>query len=257
MRMPRTQQAYQLFREERGREALLCFKAEEHDVKHGLLVDVGCGKGYLTAYFARQGIDSIGIDINKKNIQEWKRLNRKADYVLGDALRIPLKSNCGRTLVLNDVLEHIPYHQAYALMEELKRISSEPAKIYISVANRYEIREPHTQIPFLTWLPRCMWEKVCLFLKNHRFNCYPYTYKEMHQVFVKNGMTAKDVTWIYAANKVFHEWYVGDHTTRTIVALLKRLSLAALAYTLAKKVSVLLFIYELNVSERVASLRVR
>lgn len=142
-------------REQRAKEAIICLKLTGHNPKSGLLLDLGCGSGYLTRYFLKLGIPAIGVDISRGGIKFAKRkIAPSGSFILADGVKLPFREGYFNTIILNDVLEHVPYNLANSMLNEVKRTLKVDGKLYISVANRYQIREPHTLFPFLTWFPR-------------------------------------------------------------------------------------------------------
>ena len=63
-------------REQRAKEAIVCLKLTGHNPKSGLLLDLGCGGGYLTRYFLKLGIEAVGVDVSRlKNVKNNKKFN--------------------------------------------------------------------------------------------------------------------------------------------------------------------------------------
>jgi hypothetical protein len=56
------------------------------------------------------------------------------------------------------------------------------------------------------------------------------------------GLIFDNYTWFYAMNKTSDINRIGDPTLKRVVEITKRLNLTALAYVIAEKVSVILFI---------------
>jgi SAM-dependent methyltransferase len=230
-------------RRQRAKEALTCLKLAGHNLRSGLLIDVGCGLGYLTQYFLDHGIEAIGVDISKEYLKTAKKISPKGRFILANGVKLPFRDEHFATVILNDVLEHVPYDCAYPILTEITRVLKTDGKLYISVANRYQIREPHTQIPFLTWLPRTCWNPICrLILKRQYQNYYPYTNRLLEKLCQEVGLIFDNYTWLYAMNKTSDINRIGDPTLKRLVEITKRLHLTALAYVIAEKVSVILFV---------------
>ena len=232
-------------REQRAKEALTCLKHAGHNPKSGLLLDLGCGRGYLTGYFLKQKIDAIGVDISKKAIKDARRRIPDGIFICADGTKLPFREGCFHTIILNDVLEHIPYNYGYSILSEMKRVLKDSGRIYISVANRYQIREPHTRIPFLTWLPKRWWDTFCYRLTKGtrlKYGCYPYTVRDLRKLTEKVGLACIDYTWLYAWNKLSNVELIGDPLLRSVVKVIKKFGLFKLAHVIAVKLSVILFI---------------
>jgi glycosyltransferase involved in cell wall biosynthesis/ubiquinone/menaquinone biosynthesis C-methylase UbiE len=233
-------------RKQRAKEALTCLKLAGHNAKSGLLIDVGCGLGYLTAHALDVGIKAIGVDVSKENVKVAKKeIAPNGSFILANGVKLPFRDECFTTIILNDVLEHVPYDLAHPMLNEIKRILKVDGKLYISVANRYQIREPHTQIPFLTWLPKPCWDTICRLIRKRPYqNYYPYTIGRLEKICRGVGLTCSDYTWFYAWEKCQNIKHIGDPALRGLVKTLRKLELFQMAYTIAKKVSVILFICE-------------
>lgn len=72
-------------------------------IPHGVIVDVGCGRGYIVKFFAKVGLCCIGLDASKEMLRECKGI----DVVLGDIRYLPFRSEIADMILCFDVLEHI------------------------------------------------------------------------------------------------------------------------------------------------------
>ena len=245
----RRKEVVAVIREERAKEAITCLKLAGHDPKSGLLLDLGCGGGYLTNYFLKLGIEAVGVEVAKSWMSCLKNAKKdvpSGSFINADGVNLPFKEECFHTVILNDVLEHVPYNLAHPMLNEVRRTLKASGKLYISVMNRYVLRETHTGIPFLTWLPRPCWDAVCRLAKWKRptYSCYPYTAKGLRKLCRMAGFTCRDYTWFYAWNKVSNVQRIRYPILRKMVETVKKLKLSKLAYVIAEKVSVMLFICE-------------
>ena len=232
-------------REQRAKESITCLQLKGHDPKLGLLLDLGCGQGYLTRYFSKLGIEAVGVDISRKLVKDAKKNVPSGSFLLADGVKLPFREEVFRTVILNDVLEHVHYNLASPILNEIRRTLKAGGKLYISVMNRYMIREGHTLIPFLTWLPKPCWDPVCrLFKKRHYRNYYPYTTSRLERLCRMANLIYENYTWFYAWNKVSNIEHVGDPTLKKMIKTIRKLKLSKLAYVIAEKVSVILFICE-------------
>lgn len=235
-------------REQRAKEAITCLKQAGHNPKSGLLLDLGCGLGYLTRYFSRLGIEAVGVDVARKKIKFAKeKVLPSGSFILADGVKLPFKEGCFNTVISNDVLEHVPYSLANPMLNEVERTLKVGGKLYISVENRYMIREGHTLIPFLTWFPRPCWDAIYKFVTKNphaRLHANPYTIGKLEKVCSETALTCRNYTWFYAWNKLSNIKVIGDPTLRKIVKLIRKLKLSKPVCLIAEKVSVILFICE-------------
>ena len=106
--------------------------------ENNVVLDVGCGNGYLAHDVAKKAKRVIGIDINKKYIEFAKRHYKKEnlEFIVGDATKYQFNEKFD-IIILSNVLEHIENR-----VEFLKKLKS--------IAPKFLIR-----VPLITrsWLP--------------------------------------------------------------------------------------------------------
>lgn len=90
------------------------------NVKNNHVLDIGCGDGSLTEYFANRGAKITGIDINQDIIQFTK--NRKGKYLRGDVTNLKLKSNSFDKAYSAMVFLHLDDNQLEKAFKEAYRI---------------------------------------------------------------------------------------------------------------------------------------
>ncbi len=189
--------SYAKKRTRRSKEFFTCMHMIRHDLMSGLLLDLGCGGGYATEYYLDLGIHAIGLDIHKE-LRDVKRRAPALELVHSDGRFLPFNNATFHTIVSIDVLEHVPYSSADRLLTGMKRVLGKIGILYISVSNRYEILEPHTLIPFLTWFPRSWWNSI----SRSKFDVSPYTVKRLRELCRRTGFSCEDFTWFYASEKL-------------------------------------------------------
>lgn len=244
---------HSIVRERRAYEAIKALEGNSHSLG-GFLLDIGCGQGQLEKIFYENGSTPVGIDINFEYLKAAKKNFAKADFVLYGGTKIPFKEGAFNTIICNDVFEHISYQDADLVMQESNRVLKDTGKFYVSVMNRWEIMEPHWLIPFFTWLPRSLlnscfpiWIKIFTKRKVDKGFKYtdfyfPYTKKMMESLFQKFSFKFNNITDFYAKEKINDPQYIGSNSTRLVVNLLLKLNLSSLALSIAKKLSILVFI---------------
>jgi len=228
---------------QRVKEAIACLKLSGHDIKSGLLLDLGCSMGYLDKYFLKRGIEAIGVEVGRKKISAAKKNVPKGSFVLADGCNLPFRKECFSTIISNDVLEHVPYENANPMLTEMNRTLKPNGVSYISVANKYQIHEPHTLIPFLTWFPRPCWNVIYKRVKKRPMKdmYYPYSTRMLKRVCIEAKFSYKNFTWVYALNKLSNVDYIGNLTVRKIAQAIKKLGFSRPAQIIAEKVSVIVF----------------
>lgn len=95
--------------------------------KDAKIIDVGCGTGITSDYLQKRGFKNVcGID-NSVNFIEYN----KEGFILGDVLKLPLKSNFFDVVLCLDVIEHLENDKAVA--NELYRILSKDGCLVVTV----------------------------------------------------------------------------------------------------------------------------
>jgi len=103
----------------------------------GKLIDLGCGKVPLFEAYKNYVMDNICVD--------WENTAHKNEYLDFECdltKKMPFHDDEFDTLILSDVLEHIP--QPEKLWQEMYRILSPKGKIILNVPFCYALHEePH------------------------------------------------------------------------------------------------------------------
>jgi len=83
---------------------------DEYLTTEKIVLDLGCGIGLESRYFAERGTHVVGVDISHKNIINAKlnndKYNRITSFIVGDITTITLDRKYNIVL-LHDVLEHV------------------------------------------------------------------------------------------------------------------------------------------------------
>jgi len=212
-------------------------------VVDGRLLDLGCGQGWLTRKFSETGVFAVGVDKNLQLIRYAKRDNNRCEFVMADGSYLPFKGSVFKTIVLNDVLEHVPYSKANGLMKEAVRALSQNGKIYISVMNRWQISEPHSMIPFMTWLPKQTWDFVYRLKTRKKAGVkyteqyFPYTKTQLKKLTHQLQLDCDDYTWVYGSQKILKPEQIGSSFLRTLIVIFRFLKIERLMMKAAERVS--------------------
>jgi len=90
-------------------------------------LDFGCGIGDFLQYRAA----TIGVDINQENIIYCQSRGLSAELVVGG--RIPFKDGFFDSVVMDNVLEHIPAADVDATMDEIARVLQPEGIVVVGV----------------------------------------------------------------------------------------------------------------------------
>lgn len=102
-----------------------------------VVLDIGCGAGGKTVYYASQGVKSIvGVEILEKYKKEAEELSKKynvADkftFVCADASDTPFDDETFDTIIMNDAMEHVD--EPEEVLKECYRILKKDGKLYLN-----------------------------------------------------------------------------------------------------------------------------
>ena len=82
----------------------------------GAFLDAGCGTGLILRHLPE---NSIGLDINPRNIEKARQYLPHRQIILGDVEKIPFENDKFTTVIVSEVLEHLPKPE-HALKEILR-----------------------------------------------------------------------------------------------------------------------------------------
>jgi SAM-dependent methyltransferase len=85
-----------------------------------LILDYGCGGGWFSLLLFRWGFDVVGMDVSKSMVKSAKLVCPEADFIVCDAMRLPLRDGIFDFLIGISILHHLSLKHAFS---ELRRIS--------------------------------------------------------------------------------------------------------------------------------------
>lgn len=99
------------------------------------LLDVGCGTGHFTRWFAAGGLAVVGLDVSRTMLAEARNRNG-LKYVLGDALSLPFADGSFDLTSIITTLEFVP--DPNRALSEAIRVSRRG--ILLGVLNRWSVQ---------------------------------------------------------------------------------------------------------------------
>lgn len=101
----------------------------------GVVIDVGCGKGYMVEFFTKLGLLAIGLDLSEEMLKEAKE--RGLEVVLGDASYLPFRSSIAHIVTCFEVLEHVMEPQK--VLSEIHRILKDGGVLIATIPLRHPV----------------------------------------------------------------------------------------------------------------------
>jgi SAM-dependent methyltransferase len=125
------------------------------------VLDFGCGTGELTVLMNAAGFDARGIDLHRDHLALARLLAEENGlggdrFVEGRAGTLPFRDGEFAAVTMLSVLEHVDDGALGRLLPELRRVAR---LVFVLVPNRLMIRDDHTGLNFVPWLPRPVAER--------------------------------------------------------------------------------------------------
>jgi hypothetical protein len=108
----------------------------------GRILEVGCSTGYILDYVGGH----VGIDIDKTRLNRARRLRPHLNFQYADASHLPFKDKEFDSVLVPEVLEHVPYEKAKEIVQEALRVGKQ-VLITIPRREKYLMNPEHIWIP--------------------------------------------------------------------------------------------------------------
>lgn len=140
------------------------------DLSHAKILDIGSGKGDFLIDATKRGADIVGIEFNPEYIQVCEQEARREGIMVnvkeGRAEALPFENDSFDFINLCEVIEHV--ESASTMLHEVRRVLRKKGTVYMSVPNRFGLRDPHFHLYFVNWLPRFMSDAFISLFGTHK-----------------------------------------------------------------------------------------
>lgn len=109
-----------------------CVKRILSEITGNKILEVGCGKGYLTKKLASKGLDITGLDLSIDQVGESKGIK----LVQGEIEKLPFKDNEFDTVICTHTIEHI--RDPKKALSELRRVCSKRLIIVVPMQKYFK-----------------------------------------------------------------------------------------------------------------------
>lgn len=121
------------------------------DILDGKILDIGSGRGSFLIEVAKRGGNVQGIERKKENIEisfeKANELGVKINVVLGFAEELPYEDSTFDFINVCEVIEHVK--DPKMLLFEAYRVLKKRGRAYLSVPNRFGVKDQHFQLYFV------------------------------------------------------------------------------------------------------------
>jgi len=150
-----------------GKALVNFFKERVGDVSGKKVLDVGFGSGGIAIAFNQADAISYGVDVEPelRIIAEKNVLmnGAKAEFKIYNGVNLPFDENLFDFVTCFSVLEHVSYPEK--LLGEMFRVLKPGGRIFLTLPNKYALKETHTLAYFVSWMPRKLAERYLKILK--------------------------------------------------------------------------------------------
>lgn len=120
------------------------------------ILDLGSGQGAFLIDAATHGAIVTGLETNpayiKKSYEAAAKAGVQITVIEGRGEALPFPDNSFDFVNLSEVIEHVD--DPLLLLREVHRVLRPGGRVYLSVPNRFGIKDPHFHLYFVNWLPR-------------------------------------------------------------------------------------------------------
>jgi len=139
------------------------------------ILDDGCGKGELGRELSKLGF-TIGIDPASRHIPEWNN-TLKTIFLSAAGEALPLRDESVDVIVSQQVIEHVEDVDRY--LTEAYRVLKKRGILVISFPNKVFPIEGHSKLPFVTYLPQFLFQKIMNAFAKRDYRVNRFTYKPL------------------------------------------------------------------------------
>jgi SAM-dependent methyltransferase len=88
----------------------------------GPICDMGCGPGQIARFLHRRGVDTLGVDLSPRMVEEAQRLNPEIPFHQGDMLALPDADHSWGGIAAFYCIIHIPREKIVDALQEIGRV---------------------------------------------------------------------------------------------------------------------------------------
>lgn len=109
----------------------------------GRVLELGCGRGLLPRMVHEGGLPAVGIDLNHAKLRAAREHFPGGHFIRADIRAVPLPERTFDTVLLPEVLEHVPDEAGDRMLAEAWRLLRPGGRLVVSVPNEDCIPHPH------------------------------------------------------------------------------------------------------------------
>jgi len=152
---------------------ILALREPDLDLRGLSLLDIGCGFGALTVYFAHLGAEVTATDVSSSRLTVGERVAQEFGFpvrwVHGSLQELPLSDRQFDIAILNNALCYVvPRPERLISLVQVRRVLRPAGTLLMRNPNRTALRDPFTGLPVLNRLSPGAASVVSRALNRHR-----------------------------------------------------------------------------------------
>lgn len=171
------------------------------------VLDLGAGRGNFLIEAAREGIAVQGIEYNPAYVEQARKLTYDSGFSIeilqGRGEALPYADSSFDFVNASEVIEHV--QDPVQVLQETYRVLVPGGSVYMSVPNRYGMKDPHYKLYVVNWLPRKWSGAYIAFLGRRKAyddtsaglqrlsDMHYFTYPAFKQVAERIGFSVSDI----------------------------------------------------------------
>ena len=202
--------------------------------KESTVLDIGCGWGSLSFPLSKQYKTLFALDSTKEKVQLINLRCQQSGTkniipVCADALKLPFADDYFDLIVVYGVLEWMgladeqekPEFSQSKSLREIHRVLKKDGLLFLSIENRWAItnimgfRDPHTNLRFVTLLPRVLADVYSGIARGQPYRAYTHSLRTYKGMFTEAGFSEIDTYSPLPSYRNF--WYVLPLENRNVM----------------------------------------
>jgi SAM-dependent methyltransferase len=147
------------------------------------VLEIGGGSGVISNFFSE--LNAPKFDVHMVDLVDQRTVTSGYEFHLVRGCELPFAAGMFDVIISNHVLEHVGDGRAQRLhLDEISRVMAPDGIAYMATPSRWQIVEPHFNVPFLSWAPQFCRSTLLSAWKRRRlaYDCKPLGRREISRL---------------------------------------------------------------------------